>query len=181
MPRLGALMTGILPVLCAVAAEQTYYDRFTEALTNGQKGFMTGDDLVNTNNYGPTLTNSPISFKRFTDGELAGIRLGMTMSEVVTVWGKPSGAFDRCGIGPRFWYATHDRSLENVSLSFVDDRLVRIAISGNTARQITFDNGFRARTPLLTSNDCWAPPPCGTLRTWTYSMVRSLTVRVRCG
>jgi len=69
----------MMPVLFALAvpaAERTYHERFTEALTNGQRGFMKGSELVDTNNSAPTLTNAPMPFKKFTDGELARIKLG---------------------------------------------------------------------------------------------------------
>jgi hypothetical protein len=134
-------MMATLFALAVPAAERTYYESFTEALTNGQRGFMEGTDLVNTNNSGPTLTNEPILFKRFTDGELAGIKLGMTMLEVVEVWGKPNRVFSHCGIGPRFWYVPA-RYFGDVSLSFRGDRLVLIGISGETARHLAFDNGL---------------------------------------
>jgi hypothetical protein len=60
-------MMATLFVVAVPAAERTYYQRFSEAPTNGQKGFTTDMDLVSTNNSGPMLTNAPISFKRFTD------------------------------------------------------------------------------------------------------------------
>jgi hypothetical protein len=122
-------------------AEPTYYERFTEALTNGQRGFMRGADLVDTNNWRPTLTNAPIAFKKFTEGELAGIRLGMTISEVVEAWGKPNGLYSHCGIGPRFWYVP-GRYFGDVSLSFKRDRLVLIGVSGDAAKHLVFDSGL---------------------------------------
>lgn len=140
-PWIVALMMATLLTFRVAAGEQTYYERFTEALKNGQRGFMEGGDLVNTNNYEPTLTNAPISFKEFTKGKLAGIKLGMSMSEVVGAWGKPNRSFSRCIIGPRFWYAPA-AAIGDVSLSFVGDRLVMIGVSGNTARHLTFDNGL---------------------------------------
>jgi hypothetical protein len=96
---------------------------------------------VATNNSEPTLTDRPIPFKRFTAGELARLKLGMTMSEVVEAWGKPNRVGSHCAIGPRFWYVSV-RSLGDVSLSFRGDRLVLIAISGETARHVGFDNGL---------------------------------------
>ncbi len=135
------LMMATLFALAVPAAEHTYYERFTQALTNGQRGFLTGTDLVNTNNPGPCLTTAPISFKSFTSGELARIKLGMTMSEVVEAWGRPHSVFSHCGIGPRFWYVPA-RYFGDVSLSFRGNRLVLIAISGETARHLAFDNGL---------------------------------------
>lgn len=101
---------------------------------------MTALSLVDTNNSGPTITNRPLSLSQFHGGELAGIKLGMTMSEVVATWGKPHLVASRCVIGPRFWYRP-GRPIGDVSLSFKDDKLVLIAITGRTAKDLVFDRG----------------------------------------
>ena len=114
------------------AAESDFYQRFTEAKSK-TNGFLHEISLVDTNNSGPNLTNAPIPFKEFAhEGELAGIKLGMTMSEVVAAWGKPRSLFTHCMIGPRFWYGRWS-TLEDsgaTSLSFRDDRLVLIVVYG---------------------------------------------------
>jgi len=120
------------------ATERTYYEVFSNALTNGSTGWMSDSALLNTNNPGPSITNVP--FKQFYRGELAGIKLGMTMSEVVAAWGKPrvlaSGV-----IGPRFGYGPGG-PFGDLSLCFRGDKLLLIAISGATAKRLAFDNGL---------------------------------------
>ena len=85
----------------ALGAESTFYQRFQVAedqeasrmaahmlssVGDCEDGYIQDSSLLNTNNLGPVLTNAPVSFAGFTGrGELAGIKLGMTMSEVVAV------------------------------------------------------------------------------------------------
>src|SRR5437016_4670503 len=81
--------------------------------------------LLDANNSGPTLTN--LSERARASGEVAGAKLGMTMSEVVRVWGKPQIFYSACGGGPRFDYQT-------ASLFFYGDKLRRIWIrTGGTS------------------------------------------------
>ena len=129
----------VLMLTLPADADSTYYDRFTAA-SQVEKGFLWHEDLIQTNNPGPCLTNAAISFSRFAEhGELAGIRLGMTMDEVVAAWGKPREAITHCFLGPRFWYGPGGW-YGDLSLFFVTNRLVRIVISDASAEQIKFDN-----------------------------------------
>ncbi len=124
------------------AAEGSYYELFMKALASGAKGMIVDTNLVNTNNLGPVVTTVP--FTKFRQGELAGIRLGMTMSEVVAAWGRPRQLASVCVFGPRLWYGP-GRWFGNLSLSFKGDRLVLIGIDGETARRLVFDNGLSGR------------------------------------
>ena len=130
------------------AAELSYFERFTQALTNGASGFISDVDLVDTNNLGPIVTNSPISFEKFrASGELRGIKLGMRMSEVISAWGKPSQLYTWCMIGPRFGYGPTPRREQfgDLSLSFSADRLILIGIRGRQAEHLIFDNGLTGK------------------------------------
>jgi hypothetical protein len=138
--RFVALGFLALLVLRLAAAERGYYELFTAEPTNGPSPFIGNTNLVDTNNPAPIITTN-ISFLRFRQGELAGIKLGMTMSEVVRVWGKPRQLVLRCVFGPRLWYG-RGRWYGDLSLSFKGDRLVLIGIGGETANRLSFDNGL---------------------------------------
>jgi len=81
--------------LCAldcVAADQEYYRQFLSVVdTNlAVPHVFRSPLLTDTSNTNPKLTNSTVSLKKVTaSGEIAGVKLGMTMDEVVSVWGKP--------------------------------------------------------------------------------------------
>jgi hypothetical protein len=137
--RFLVLATLALLVIRVTAAERGYYELFTEN-TNGPSHFIGNPNLVNTNNPGPTI-NTNIPFVKFRQGEIADIKLGMTMSEVVAAWGKPRQLVSRCGFGPRLWYGP-GRWYGDISLSFRGDRLVLIGIGGETAKRLAFDNGL---------------------------------------
>src|SRR5947209_8421566 len=65
------------------AADRDYEQRFSELLANGTRGFVSDTSLVDTNNIGPVFGDKPLPFLGFRRaGELGGIRLGMTMSQV---------------------------------------------------------------------------------------------------
>jgi len=77
-----------------------YYQQFiSSAGTN--VGFAGIDDypfLVDTNNTGAKLASGPLNIHRWKKrGEVSGIRLGMTMDEVVGRWGKPFGGYAPMG------------------------------------------------------------------------------------
>src|SRR6266436_2867858 len=76
--------------------------------------------LLDTNNSGPTLINLSPERTR-ASGEVEGVRLGMTMSEVVRAWGKPQIIYSQCNGGPRFDYRT-------ANLFFKGDKLWKIWI-----------------------------------------------------
>lgn len=136
LPPACVLLLGLM-TLEAVGANPSFHDGFMEA-SRVHQGFLSDASLVDTNNFGPVLTNAPISYAGFTHGELAGIRLGTTMDEVVATWGRPSRAYTRCYGGPRFWYGPG--SYGDRSLLFNGDRLVLIAIT--RSENLVFDNGL---------------------------------------
>jgi hypothetical protein len=151
------------------ADEGDYYQRFLAALPSAESDFISGSALVDTNNAGPVITNQPLFFRRFHDlGELAGGKLGMTMSEVVAVWGKPRLLYSHCYIGPRFWYV-RNHGFGDLSLSFKRDRLVLIGITGRTLQMMRFDNGLNGQMQQMDCERLLGPPtvrtpdPQGTL------------------
>jgi hypothetical protein len=126
----------------ALASDDSFYDHLME-VSRTQRNFIWNTNLVDIKNTGPVFTNSTISFARFSGaGELVGVKLGMTMSEVVSIWGKPERLVPYIEIGSRFWYGS-DRS-GRVSLSFKDNRLVLIGIDGSVTSRVPFDNGLRS-------------------------------------
>jgi len=154
--------------LNAVGAESTFYQReqaaeeaeasrmmahVFDSKFHAEDGYIQDSSLIDTNNLLPVLTNAPVSYAGFTSrGELAGIKLGMTMSEVVAVWGKPKRLSSSWVIGPRFYYGTGKWG--ELSLWFSGDRLVWIEIGYTQAEHVTFDNGLtgmmgRAETETL--------------------------------
>ncbi len=137
-------ITAAFVVMAACAADHSYYELFQDALAKQQSVVVEGVSLVDTNNSGPGITNAPLSFGKFRKGEIDGIRLGMTMSEVVGAWGKPTRLFSRCGIGPRFCYRP-GRTVGDVALFFKEDRLVLISIVGETAKHLSFDDGLNGQ------------------------------------
>jgi len=136
------LLTVMWMTVRAAETEHSYFDRLMEA-SKKQKGVLFDTSLVDTNNCGPNLTNAQLSYSRFAErGELAGLKLGMTMSEVVAAWGKPRWLFAHCFIGPRFGYGFGSQYGDR-TLFFVGDRLVVIQVYGSLAELLVFDNGLR--------------------------------------
>src|SRR5437879_1972127 len=91
-----------LGLMTASAADDIFYKRLMEA-NKSSHGFISEADLIQTNNTGPSLTNAAIPYPAFSGrGELAGVKLGMTMTEVVAAWGKPSGIYTSDRSGPEF-------------------------------------------------------------------------------
>ena len=99
-----------------------YYERFTS--------------LIDTNNSNPGLPDSQIPFTELRNGELFGVRLGMTLAEAVAVWGKPI-QFTGSANGTTFWFG-----LGKPSLRFRNGRLEVIWLRGSHLRALNFDNGL---------------------------------------
>ncbi len=136
-----AMNCGSLP-----ADDRAYDTRFSEERARIGIGWVTDPSLVDTNNAGQALGEKPVAFSRFrTAGEIGGIRLGMSMSEVVAVCGKPRTLFTHCGIGPRFCYG------HNAFFFFRDHRLVMITLTERLLAGLAFDNGLKAgmRRPVV--------------------------------
>lgn len=83
--------------------------------------------LVDTNNSGIKVTNAVLDLGNLKQrGEISGVRLGMTMQEVIDCWGKPRGGWSRCVHGLiTFFYS-------DASLGFEGDRLETITLSQPT-------------------------------------------------
>jgi hypothetical protein len=106
-------------------AESSFYRVFSDSV--GTNGLMhpvavTSPLLVDTNNTVFKLGGTTNNLAAMRDsGEISGIRLGMTMSEVVAKWGKPRGFWSRCCGGHRFCYS-------DVSLVFHGDSLWDVCV-----------------------------------------------------
>src|SRR2546430_6740494 len=91
------------------AAESSFYQCFLSIVSSNDLDrpvAVWSPMLVDTNNTAPRLTTSTNSLRVMRErGEASGIHLGMSMSEVVSKWGKPSHFWAKCGGGPRFQYA----------------------------------------------------------------------------
>jgi hypothetical protein len=137
-------------------ADSTFYQVFLEAvstnglITNGQilPVHVTSPLLVDTNNNAFKFDGTTHTLSAMRDrGEICGIRLGMTMSEVVAKWGKPPIGMSICYGGPSFSYSDarlvfHEDSLWEVYLPsltfagrFARDPIVNHAGDGNTGRK----------------------------------------------
>lgn len=131
---------GILCCLSCFAADDEFYRYFlTQADTNDlTPRLLRSPLLVDTNNTGVKLTNTKVKLDTLlSHGELGGIRLGMTMDEVVGRWGKPKGFYTRCGGGPRFMFTDAD-------LVFRGNALWRVWPPGS----LVFDKGLTAHSNL---------------------------------
>ncbi len=115
----------VLPEVCARSAESTFFRNFMDSVdTNDLSRIVavTSPSLVDTNNRAVKLgatTNTLVAMREL--GSVSGVRLGMTMSEVVSQWGKPPRFYTKCRIGPNFAYS-------DVGLYFEGDSLCEIYV-----------------------------------------------------
>jgi hypothetical protein len=87
-----------------LAADDSYYRDFLAASKGKPPPFQVmSANLVDTNNCSPTVRQRPFSVA---PGMLGGLRLGMSMDDVVSVWGKPLGI--GCCISNRPSFAFED-------------------------------------------------------------------------
>src|SRR5262245_38968727 len=88
-----------------LAADSSFYQRYVSIVDTSGK-WPTGLKsplLVDTNNTTAKLTNAVIRLDNLrTNGEVAGVCLGMTTDEVVARWGKPPGLQCSSTTGPSF-------------------------------------------------------------------------------
>jgi hypothetical protein len=135
--------------------ESAFYRSFlSQATTNDLQHLgiaMTSPTLTDTNNTSPKLagvTNSLTAMKE--RGEVGGIRIGMSMSDVVSEWGKPSRFFARCMGGPRLDYS-------DATLIFHGDVLWEVLLSRtpgvvhSSSRAVRFEQGLSLDSSL---QDC---------------------------
>jgi hypothetical protein len=125
----------------SLAVGGDFYRQFSLNDTNEPRQ-ITSPVLVDTNNSGIRITNAFLNLESlWQGGGISGIRLGMTMEQVVACWGKPPEAYSRCAQGlPTFFY-------QNVWLTFEGNHLVGLHIGpgfrlggglSNTSRVIEF-------------------------------------------
>src|ERR1043166_4921897 len=108
------------------------------------RGFVTLPGLADTNNTGIKVTNAAIDLVTLKQsGEISRVRLGMTMQDVVDVWGKPKAGWSRCLHGlVTFFY-------NDVSLGFEGNRLETIGfwplprLAGGLSRASQVDDFIR--------------------------------------
>ena len=137
--QLIVALVGFLP--CgAEAAEFDFYGRFTS--------------LIETNRFGPALTNSNLSLSNIAQsGEIAGVKLGTGMSAAVERWGKPRNFYASCGGGPSLMFG-------HGTLNFRGNKVVRVSISPNTIPGLRFESGLTAtNTPAQFANVLGLPVP----------------------
>jgi hypothetical protein len=118
-----AAIAGVL-VIQTARAEPDFYTQFTS--------------LIDTNRFGPPLTNSTLSLEKLMKGgEIAGVKLGTHMSAVVQQWGKPRTFYSSCGGGPLLAFG-------HGCLNFHGDKVVRITIFPDKIPGLKFENGLTA-------------------------------------
>ena len=78
-------------------------------------------------------------FASFERGEIAGIALGDSMTDVVQIWGKPRGVSS--GHAGRIWSHYYD----NAVLLYRDYRLARITLGRMQLMDASFDNGLSSQ------------------------------------
>jgi len=103
-----------------------FYQQFLAAVDTNQftQPLGTLPGLVDTNNTEIKLTNAIADLERLKQsGEVSGVRVGMTMQEVVDHWGKPKAGWSRCLHGLITF------SYTEVSLGFEGNRLETIRFS----------------------------------------------------
>lgn len=96
-------------------------------------------DLHDLGSNGPKPTQQTLKYGEFTArGAIRGVRLGISMTEAVTAWGKPR-SIGYTGNGS-YWYLRYGRGC---SLGFSENRLVSIGMTAENLSGSTFDNGIR--------------------------------------
>jgi hypothetical protein len=118
----------VLGALTPPVSAGEFYQQFLELTpTNQTRSFrMISALLIDTNNTGSKIPNSALDLESLRqNGKLSGVRLGMTMNEAVSLWGKPTGGWPApigCLHGlTTFFY-------KDAALGFEGDRLETIRI-----------------------------------------------------
>jgi len=146
MRRIAALLVVFWAICCAGADQEWFYRQFQSVADTNNIVGVTSPLLVDTNNRVLKVTNPAVSLSAMKmKGELGGVRLGMTMEEVVTCWGRPPILWSRCMGGPRFAYADVDVFFEASSNS-----VRRILLNRDGLRSVQFEQGLSAHS---TTND----------------------------
>jgi hypothetical protein len=126
------LLVSLLSSLGSAALAGEYYRQFASSVGTNKDTYISLDEypsLVDTNNTGVKLASASLNLQRLKKrGEVSGVRLGMTMDQVVSLWGKPSG-----GYAP--WGCLHGLTTffyGNVSLAFEGAQVETIHIGLNS-------------------------------------------------
>lgn len=140
IPYTIALLITIVP-FSSLCADQEFYRTFLSVAANTNAQTTIGaraPQLVDTNNTALKVTNAVLSLRAaLSNGELARIRLGMTMEEVVAAWGKPAFIYRFCMTGPRFNYKGVQVYFEAGS-----NAVERISLSTDHLPSLQFDEGL---------------------------------------
>ena len=135
-----------LPVLKCLAAEEQYFTSFQRVIaTSRQDRPILFPLLVDTNNTALKTTNVWCSFDGLkTRTDFGSVRLGMTMEEVVSAWGKPIQVWKWCqGGGPRFNYMGAKVIWEGTNNCA---RMIYVFEDG--LKGIQFENGLTAQSSI---------------------------------
>lgn len=130
----------------SLATQEEYFAAFQRiAATSGYHWPILHPLLVETNNTALKTTNVECSFERLkTQAEVGRVRLGMTMEEVVSAWGKPILIWKWCGGGgPRFNY-----SGAKVIWAGTNNCARMIFVFGDGLGGIRFDRGLTAQSNI---------------------------------
>jgi hypothetical protein len=104
MKRLQHVVAVVVVASSCLAADDSYHRDFLSASRDKRPPFqVTSADLVDTNNFSPTVRQRPF---QLAPGMLGGLRLGMSIGDVVSAWGKPTGI--RCCVSNRPSFAFED-------------------------------------------------------------------------
>jgi hypothetical protein len=103
----GRLIIGsaLLYSLNCSAREDDFYTKLLAEVGTNWVRVLTRGSLVEPINRQPDLSDSKLYLKSLhVQREIAGIRLGMEMGEVVAAWGKPTRILLENGVELRLWY-----------------------------------------------------------------------------
>lgn len=105
------------------AADGGFHREFTALLPTNSPNILpiTSPALVDTNNTTAKIPDASVDLVAMKEsGEIAGVKLGMTMDDAVARWGKPKWAWTRCVHGlPTFIYADASLAFDHNCLETV--------------------------------------------------------------
>lgn len=138
-----------LPLLIAVGdlshgGETNYYASLLASVNGSPPRIQQVADptLVDTNNTANKVQGCLFRLNSVdTGGPIGNIQLGMSMDEVVRVWGKPPQAWWNYQGGPRFDY-------ESIILYFAANKLSGICINAPALREVEFEPTVAPKSPL---------------------------------
>lgn len=120
--RLIAAMVGLVGFTVG-AADSGYYERFASLIDTNRSG-------------GPVLTNRMLSLNELRRRpEIAGVKLGTSMSAAVERWGKPWNFYAYSDGGPLLMF-------RHGALSFRGDKVVQIGIFTTMIPGLCFEGGL---------------------------------------